>query len=385
MKKETRIIIPLLFIFFVIIMFSPASATTITINDILSETNVTVPIMINNVEDVATATINLSYDPSVIVVIAAENSNFSSFFPNLNYKDNGWVKMAAYNFRSGVSGNVKFAELTIAPRGSYGQSSKLDIEVVTLSDGDDKPIDAEVKSGFFYIGKKNDFQPSPEPSPSPTPTSTPSVEDTTIPASPAPSPSPTPSTNETIPPSPSPSLLPALEQTPAIMTVHVQVGTVTVEKGKTANTSIMIKGIGEKGLSCARITLNYDSSVVKVENAGECDFDGFVWNVPSKGCLEMLAMGAEGLEGDIKFAEIRLRAVGKVNKNSELSLEIKELEDNAGYSVHFERENGFFSIKSGEKTEAEEPSRLIPTLSMLEIIALVTGTYFIIRMRRRRK
>jgi hypothetical protein len=48
-------------------MFSHASATTITINDTFSEANVTVPIMINDVEDVAAATINLSYDPSIIV------------------------------------------------------------------------------------------------------------------------------------------------------------------------------------------------------------------------------------------------------------------------------------------------------------------------------
>ena len=287
MKKEARIIIPSLFIFFVIIMFSPASATTILINDTFSETNVTVLIMINDVEDVAAATINLSYDPSVIVVTDAGNSNFQTFIPNLLFADKGWVKMTAYNFGGGMSGNVKFAELTIAPRGSKGQSSELDIDVETLSDSDYKPIDAEVKSGFFYIGKESDSQPSPEPSPSPspTPTSTPSDDAATLPASPSPlpspSPSPTPSTNETIPPSPSPTptpLLPALKQTPAVMTVHVQVGTVTVEKGETANASIMIKGIGEEGLSCARITLNYDSSVVEVESVGGSEFDTFVEN-----------------------------------------------------------------------------------------------------------
>ena len=45
-------------------------------------------------------------------------------------------------------------------------------------------------------------------------------------------------------------------------------------------------------------------SVIEVESAGESDFDAFVWNMPSKGCLRMVTYqtGAGGLEGDIKFA-----------------------------------------------------------------------------------
>jgi len=141
----------LLFSLLSIFALLTATATTVTIGDIFSETNVTVPLMINNAEDVAAATIKVSYDPSVIVVTDVGNSDFESFTPNIWYANEGWVKMSGYNTVEGISGDVIFAELTIAPRGSYGEFSELTIEVETLSDSVGVPIDTEVKNGSFTI------------------------------------------------------------------------------------------------------------------------------------------------------------------------------------------------------------------------------------------
>ena len=69
-----------------------------------------------------------------------------------------------------------------------------------------------------------------------------------------------------------------------------------------------------------------------------------------------------------------MRGIGKENESSELGLEVKRLKDDKNHDVLFEVENGCLLIK---------PSKAIPTLNMLEIIALVTGTYLIIRIRRR--
>jgi len=148
-----RVTIALLFslIFIFIFALSSATTTTVMIEDIFSEVNVTVPLMINEVDDVAAATIKVSYDPSVIVVTDVGNSDFESFTPNLWYADEGWVKMTGYNTVGGLSGDVIFAELTIEPRGGYGESSELTIEVETLSDSVGAPIDAEVKNGSFTI------------------------------------------------------------------------------------------------------------------------------------------------------------------------------------------------------------------------------------------
>lgn len=344
-SKKKRIIIPLLFVLF--IMSSSASATaiiTIGDNDIFSEVDVTVPLMINDVEDVAAATIKVSYDPSVIVVTDVENSDFENFIPNIWYAEEGWVKITGYNIVEGMSGDIKFADLTIAPRGSYGDMSDLNIEVETLSDSKGELIDAEVENRSFYIGKESDFQPSPEPSPTPAPSVT------TVPASSStrssPLYSPTPSVNETIPPSPSPS--PTQTEEPTIITVHV--GDVTVERGELANITIMIKGVGGEGISSALINLTYNPSVVKVVSAGNSDFDMFMPNIVD-GRVKMIGFqtGAEGLKGDIKFAKIQVRAVGKVNESSELGLEVKELTDNEGFTVDFKVENGYFSIKGGEE------------------------------------
>ncbi len=121
-----------------------------------SADNVTASIMINNVEDVAVATINVTYDPSVIRVTDAGNSDFQVFFRNLHFADKGWVRMGAYQVMNGLSGDVKFAELGITPVGSPGETTSLEIEVITLSDSEDKPIKVEVKNGSFTI--KEHFQ-----------------------------------------------------------------------------------------------------------------------------------------------------------------------------------------------------------------------------------
>ncbi|CAD6491523.1 MAG: hypothetical protein CHKLHMKO_00144 [Candidatus Argoarchaeum ethanivorans] len=177
-----------------------------------------------------------------------------------------------------------------------------------------------------------------------------------------------------------------IENIISVVSAEVRVDNITAEEGRTINASILIKVAGEKRLSYANITLNYNPSIVDVEGAGGSDFDSFRYNVPSKGCLRMLAYqtGAEGLKGDIKFAEIKLKAVGKVNESSELELEVRELNDNKGHPVHFEVEDGHFLIKGGEGA-VHEPSRpFIPTVGVIETIAVIVGLYIVIGLRRRK-
>ena len=131
MKKIATLIFFFLF-FFVFITSSASGTTIITIGDVFSADDVTVPVMINNVEDVAVVTINVTYDPSVIRVTDAGDSDFQVFSSNLYYKDKGWVKMGAYQVMNGLSGDVKFAELTITPFGNPGENTDLEIEVIKI-------------------------------------------------------------------------------------------------------------------------------------------------------------------------------------------------------------------------------------------------------------
>lgn len=147
----------LFFLFLSLIAIPSASATTITIGNIFSGTDVTTSIMINDVTDVAVVGVKLTYDPSVIIVTdVTKGKDWQSFIKNIERAQDGWVKIGAYQTGKGLSGNVKFAELTIAPRGGYGEFSELTIEVETLSDSEYKPIEAEVIDGFFYIGMNGD-------------------------------------------------------------------------------------------------------------------------------------------------------------------------------------------------------------------------------------
>jgi hypothetical protein len=141
-----------LFDFFFIL---PGSATTITIGDVFSENEVTTSLIINDVSDVITGGVEITYDPSVVLITKAKKGNFSSFITNLEHAADGLVRIGGYNI-NGLNGNVKLAELTLTPQGNYGKLSNLAITVVELTDSKYNAIDAEVVDGFFYIGMNGD-------------------------------------------------------------------------------------------------------------------------------------------------------------------------------------------------------------------------------------
>jgi hypothetical protein len=155
MSRLIPLILSLLLVFSAIV---PVSATTVTIGEFFAETDITAPIMITTVQDLAAATMKVSYDPAAVVVTAITKGELGNPTSNLYYAQDGWVKMTAYLVGSSRSGNVKFVELTISPRGSYGAYSTLHIEVETLSDAEYRTIDADVIDGFFYIGMNGDVQ-----------------------------------------------------------------------------------------------------------------------------------------------------------------------------------------------------------------------------------
>jgi hypothetical protein len=156
----SRIAVPIVSLFLISFFILAGSATTVTIGDIFSEGEVTVPIMINDVENAGAATIKVTYNPTVIIVTDITKGDFGSFMPNPYYAEEGWVKIAAWQVGEGsvLSGNKKFAVLTISPRGSYGEISDLELDLEQLADYSDEynDIEADVIDGFFYIGMNGD-------------------------------------------------------------------------------------------------------------------------------------------------------------------------------------------------------------------------------------
>jgi hypothetical protein len=152
----SRIAVPIVSLFLISFFILAGSATTVTIGDIFSESEVTTSLMINDVTDLATAGVKITFDPSVILITDAKKGDLPGFLANIGHADEGWVKIGAYTTGSGLTGDVKLTDLTIAPSGSYGEISDLTIGVESLSDSGYKTIEADVIDGFFYIGMNGD-------------------------------------------------------------------------------------------------------------------------------------------------------------------------------------------------------------------------------------
>ncbi|MHC1603436.1 MAG: lamin tail domain-containing protein, partial [Candidatus Syntropharchaeales archaeon] len=112
----------------------------------------TVPIMIENLDGGMGANIILSFDPDVVQVLDITGGDFNLPLYTLIDNDNGNAQHAVLNFPAGLSGDVVFANVTLEAIGEGGDTSPLDLEVVSLTDGVDE-IAHEVDNGTFMVGE----------------------------------------------------------------------------------------------------------------------------------------------------------------------------------------------------------------------------------------
>ncbi len=376
--RDITIMVVILMSIMLLVIPASSSSTIVSIGNesVTVGQSVTLPLMVKGAEEpISSAWLVLSYDSSIFKVTSIEGEQFYSPVEKKINHEEGKVDIVWYQIGiEELREDFKIADITF--KAMKEGDCELGITIQELKNNKGDSVHVKSRNGSLTANA-----PPSDVEGVPIPTLTPTI----TPALPSPSPSPSPiSPSPSLTPTPSPSPMatttPTLTPTPLIPVgskVVVHIGNFSVAEGKSCNAAIIIKNIGESGLSRADIMLKYNPSVVKIESAGRSEFNKFAWDVPSEGKLKMFAFetGAK-VKGDIKFAELKLRAIGKENESSELGLEIKKLKDANNHDVPFEVENGFLLIK---------PSKAIPALSMLEIIALVTGTYFIIRMRRRRK
>jgi hypothetical protein len=201
------------------------------------------------------------------------------------------------------------------------------------------------------------------------------------------SPSPSPSPSLSPAPSPSAPVTPAAPTptTPAPGIITVRINDLTVASGEVTTATIRIENIGGEGLSSARITLTYNPKIVKVlsANAETSEFDEFVANIES-GTVRMIGYqtGAEGLTGDVTFAQLQLKATGKPGEQTALRLEVTELIDNEGQVLV---EHKDFEVVAGSLTITGEGGRKwIPSCSLAGTVAMVIGAYLLVCKRRDR-
>jgi len=132
---------------------STASATTVvSIGDLTCDDGgtVTVEIMLSDVQNYGTGTIDITYNPSVVHVTGvADNSNSAVIAHNADNAA-GITSISAWN-TGGVSGDVVFASVTFEAVGTG--STPLGIDVVKMRDTSmTTPIPVTVDNGSITIG-----------------------------------------------------------------------------------------------------------------------------------------------------------------------------------------------------------------------------------------
>ena len=117
------------------------------------------PIMIMNVVDPAglgAAAINLTYNPLVVEVVSATNGDFDSLTSGIHNTD-GWTRFVCY--QTGASGagpgDARVADITFRAVGNAGESSPLDIQIITLTNNsgvDLKATTVPIDGSFTITG-----------------------------------------------------------------------------------------------------------------------------------------------------------------------------------------------------------------------------------------
>ena len=153
-KKKKRMIVCMLFFSLASMTTVPASATTISIDNVFMKPgeDAVTPIMINNVSNLGVADINLTFDPSVVHVLSATSSDFD-FFHAVIDNSTGVVRMGGIDYGDGLNGDIKLAEITLKPVGNHGAATALSAKINELKEAGaiETSIPATVDNGTAFI------------------------------------------------------------------------------------------------------------------------------------------------------------------------------------------------------------------------------------------
>ena len=158
---ERRLLVVFVLILAISMTFgSAASAELVYINDTSVDPggSITIPILIDVIDSagLGAATIELEYNSSVVEVTAVSYSDFNVFTPNIQ-NSSGYTRIVTYqSSQTGVGpGIIQFANITLQSVGVAGDSSALDLSVITLSNNTGQPLSYSVSNGTFTINAVN--------------------------------------------------------------------------------------------------------------------------------------------------------------------------------------------------------------------------------------
>ncbi len=151
-----QILITTLILMIISVTAVPASAAPLGISvDSLSaseDSTIVCPLMLANSNNIGAVEVTVSFDPEVIRIDSAANSDFGTFIPNTGTSAEGHVKLGAFDIsESGLSGNVKLADLSIRVTGKEGDSTPLKIEISAWDAEGAKITEYTVKDGSLRV------------------------------------------------------------------------------------------------------------------------------------------------------------------------------------------------------------------------------------------
>jgi hypothetical protein len=127
-----------------------AGGTTVSIEDMTVEPGsvISIPIMINNISDFGSATINVAYDPNFFAIEKVAPGDCGS--PTYSTEGSTITISSLVADIPGPAGDLVFAEVEAKVLGSEG-ASQLSIDVETLAHSDGSSISYNFKNGIFTI------------------------------------------------------------------------------------------------------------------------------------------------------------------------------------------------------------------------------------------
>jgi hypothetical protein len=147
---------------------SAAQGTVISIGDVVLDpgNSTTTPIRIysaTGVAGVAAVGLNLRYDPDVLNVTNVEQGDFTQFFPDNSNAADGWVTINTFVIGTQLTGDLTVAYMTIEAIGSSGDSSPLNLEIITMADQYAGELPRTIRNGTFGILGAAPVPPTPVP------------------------------------------------------------------------------------------------------------------------------------------------------------------------------------------------------------------------------
>lgn len=142
-------------LFFALFAVNTVAATTVSIDNVFVEPegNVTASIMIGNVTNIGVADISLTFNQSVVNIVATENSDFDFLHMVIN-NSAGEVRIGTFQISSsGLNGDVKIADIRLDAVGFAGEVSMLNLSINELKEmgTPETSIHAEANGGTFAI------------------------------------------------------------------------------------------------------------------------------------------------------------------------------------------------------------------------------------------